>query len=92
MEADNGYIGEAPQKVKCPGCASNPTENQAMQNRVRSRQETINRRLKNWAILNVMYRHDLMEHGNVFRAIVVITQIGINGSERIFEVDCSDVK
>ena len=92
MEADDGYIGEAPQKVKCPGCASNPTENQAVQNRVRSRQETINGRLKNWAILNVINCHDLMEHGFFFWAIVVITQIGINGSERIFEVDCSDVK
>jgi hypothetical protein len=40
-----------------------------------------------------MYRHDLMEHGNIFRAIVVITQIGIsiNGGERLFEVDYSDV-
>ena len=90
-EAENGFIGEAPQKVKCPGCASNPTENQAMQNRARSRQETINKRLKNWEILNVMYRHGLMEHGNVFRAIVVTTHIYINGGERLFEVDYSDV-
>ena len=22
VEADDGYIGEAPQKVKCPGCGS----------------------------------------------------------------------
>ena len=58
---------------------------------MRSRQETINGLLKNWAILNVMYCHDLMEHGNFFRAIVVITQIGINGGERLFEVDYSDV-
>jgi hypothetical protein len=91
VEADDGYIGEAPQKVKRPGCPSYPTENQGMQNRVRSRQETINERLKNWAILNVMYHHDLMEHGNVFRAIIVITQIGINGGERLFEIDYSDM-
>ena len=91
MEADDGYIGQSPQKVKCPVCVSNPTENQAMQNQVRSRQETINGRLKNCAILNVMYRHELMEHGIFFWAIVVIMQIGINGSERLFEVDYSDV-
>ena len=66
VEADDGYIGEAPQKVKCPGCASNPTENKEMQNRVRSRHESLNGRLKNWEILKVLYRHDLMEHGNVF--------------------------
>jgi hypothetical protein len=32
----------------------------------------------------------LMEHGNVFRAIAVITQIGINAGEKHFEVDYSD--
>jgi hypothetical protein len=90
VEADNGYIGEVPQKVKCPGCASNPTENQAMQNRVRSRHESLNGRLKNWAILTSLYHHDLMEHGNVFWAIDVITQISINVGEKIFEVDYSD--
>jgi hypothetical protein len=90
VEADNGYIGEVPQKVKCPGCASNPTENQVMQNRVRSRHESLNGRLKNWAILTSVYCHDLMEHGNVFQAIAVITQISINVGEKLFEVDYSD--
>ncbi len=87
MEADNGYIGEAPQKVKCPGCASNPTKNQAMQNWVRSRHKSLNGRLKNWAILMLLYRHDLMEHGNVFWAIAVITQISINVGEKLFKVN-----
>ena len=91
VEADDGYIGKAPQKVKCPGCASNPTENQAMQNRVRSRHESLNGRLKNWEILKSMYRHDIMEHGNVFRAVAVITQLSINAGERLFEVDYSDL-
>lgn len=27
VEADDGYIGEAPQRVKCPSSAANPTEN-----------------------------------------------------------------
>jgi hypothetical protein len=87
VEADDGYIGEVPQKVKCPGYASNPTENQEMQNRVRSRHESLNGRIKNWEILKSMYRHDLMEHGNVFRAIAVITQISIISGEKLFEVD-----
>ena len=52
VEADHGYIGEAPQKVKkCPRCMSNPTKNQVMQNRVRSRHESLNEWLKNWVIL-----------------------------------------
>jgi hypothetical protein len=90
VEADNGYIGEAPQKVKCPGCKSNLTKNQAMQNWVRSRHESLNGQLKHWAILTSLYRHDLMEHGNVFWAIAVITQISINVGEKRFEVNYSD--
>ncbi len=58
---------------------------------MRARHESLNGRLKNWAILSTMYRHDLMEHGNVFRAIAIITQIGINAGEKLFEVDYSDL-
>ncbi len=79
-----------PKKVKCPGCASNPTENQAMQNWVRTRHKSLNGQLKNWAILTLLYHHDLMEHGNVFWAIIVIMQISINVGEKLFEVDYSD--
>ncbi len=90
VEADNGYIGEAPQKVKCLGCMLNPTKNQAMQNWVRSRHKSLNGQLKNWAILTSLYHHGLMEHGNVFGVNAVITQISINVGEKLFEVDYSD--
>jgi hypothetical protein len=90
VEVVDGYIGEVLQKVKCPRCASNPTENQAMQNRVQSRHKSLNGWLKNWAILTSLYRHDLMEHWNVFWAIAAITQISINVSEKLFGVDYSD--
>jgi hypothetical protein len=52
VEADDGYIGDAPYKVKCPAILTNPDENQVMQARVCSRQETINMRLKQWEILS----------------------------------------
>ncbi len=91
VEADDGYIGKAPRKVKCPGCTSNPTKNQEMQNRARSRHESLNGWLKNWEILKSMYRHVIMENGNVFRAIAVITQISINTGKQLFEVDYSDL-
>ncbi len=71
---------------------SNLTKNQEMQNRVWSRHETVNGQFKNWEILKSMYRHDLMEHGDVFRAIAVITQLSIDAGERLFEVnDYSDL-
>jgi hypothetical protein len=90
VEADNRYIREVPQKVKCPGCTLNPTENQAIQNWVQSRHESLKGKLKNWAIFTSLYRHDLMEHGNVFWAIAVIMQISINVGEKLFEVNYSD--
>ena len=40
--------------------------------------------------MNVIYLHDLIEHGYVFLAIVVITHVGINGGKRLFVVDYSD--
>ena len=91
VEADDGYIGEAPHKVKCPGCAANPTENLAMQNRVRARHETLNGRLKNWEILKQVYRHDIIEHGDIFPAVAVITQLSIENGEPLFEVDYTDL-
>ena len=87
VEADDGYIGEAPQKVNCPGCPSNPIEKEPMQKRVQGRHESLNGRFKNWEILKSMYRHDLLEHEKVFMAIAVITQIGIDAGEALFEVD-----
>ena len=47
VEADDGYIREAPQKVKCSGCTSNLTKNKAMQNHVRSRHKSLNGRFIN---------------------------------------------
>ena len=91
VEADDGYIGEAPQRVKCPKCISSNPEKEYMQQRVRNRQETVNLRFKFWGILRQNYKqHDISSHGDVFRAIPVITQIAINSGERLFETYYDD--
>ena len=41
VEADDGYIGESPQYIKCPKSFTNPEETQYMQQRIRNRQETV---------------------------------------------------
>ena len=66
------------------------TENLEMQRRVRNRHEPMNKWLKNWEILKQVYRHDILEHGNVFRAIVVIAQLSIENGELPFEIDYND--
>ena len=90
IEADNGYRGH-PDKVKCPENAANPRENVGKQARVRSRHETLNGRLKNWGILQQVFRHDITLHGKVFRACAVITQLMLENGKPLFSVEYSDL-
>lgn len=92
VEADDGYIGEAPRYIKCPKSFTNLPETEYMQQRVRSRQETINNRLKFWEVLNTVFRHTdtLTLHGDIVRAILCITQLAINRGEKLFETGYKD--
>jgi hypothetical protein len=89
IKANEGYVGH-PKKNKCPQNVVNPAEKWAMQRRVRAHHETLNRRLKNWVILSQVYRHDIMQHGNVFQACAVVTQLTIKNGELLFEVEYKD--
>ena len=84
VEVDDGYIGEAPQYIKCPMSVTNPAGINEIQGRVRSWKETVNRRFKDLGISKQVYRHDLPSHAEVFRAIAVITQIAIDSDEKLF--------
>jgi hypothetical protein len=90
VEADGGYEGEAPLKVKCPSSIAVPDERQRMMGIVRRRQETVNRRFKQWKILSDVFRHDLGMHGRVFSAIATITQLAIQHGEPLFQVEYYD--
>ena len=74
-KTDRGYQGEPPTPVKYPGVLWEDLETAKIVQRVQSRQETVNERFKNWAILLTLFRHDLLEHQTVFGAIVVLTQL-----------------
>ena len=90
VEADDGYVGEAPDYIKCPASFANPQETLFMQQRVRNRQETINKRMKNWGILKQVYRHQFICHAEVFRAVAVVTQISIKRGEPLFSCGYRD--
>ena len=90
VEADDGYEAEAPFKVKCPSSMTIAPERKAMMSRVGKRQETVNRRFKQWKILKSVFRHDLTMHCRVFSAIAVITQLAIENGEPLFQVDYDD--
>jgi hypothetical protein len=68
----------------------NPAEKWAMQGRVRAHHKMLNGWLKNWGILSQVFQHDIMQHGNVFRACAVVTQLTIENSEPLFEVEYKD--
>jgi hypothetical protein len=72
VETDDGYLGEAPLYVSCPAMIGFEEKQKKMTRRVNSQQETINKRFKQWEILNVPFRHDLLDHRNVFVAIECI--------------------
>jgi hypothetical protein len=88
-ETDDGYQGSAPLYAKCPGVIETDPDKAEMQQRVRSRQETVNKRFKKWAILSTPYRHQLLEHQTVFGAIVVLTQLSL-AENPLFQVEYND--
>ena len=79
VEADGGYWywGSAPELVKCPGIVEVDLDKVEMQQRVRSRQETVNAWFKNWAILTTPFHHQLPEHQTVVGAIAVLSQLSL---------------
>ena len=89
-ETDDGYRGSAPVHVKLPTLPEEDPVRAAIQQRVRNRQETANKQFKNWAILAVPYRHKLLDHQSVFRAIVVLTQLSFVENP-LFQVDYDDL-
>ena len=88
-EADDGYRGSSPLHVVCPAVIFAGPEKAEMQQRVRNRQETVNKRFKNWAILATPYRHQLLEHQTVFGAIVALTQLSLVENP-LFQVEYND--
>ena len=62
-----------------------------MQQRVRNRQETVNKRLKQFSILKQRFRHDMPKHGDVFRACAVLVQLSINDSDKLFHCGYRDI-
>jgi hypothetical protein len=68
IEVDNGYVGH-PNKIKCPHNDCNPAENLGIQSAARSCHEIFNRHLKNWGILEKIYRHNITQHGTVISRV-----------------------
>ena len=85
VECDKGYRGE-PRNAKIPS-VSDPEEVARIRRRVGQRHETINKRFKQFKCLKSVWRHSMELHSAATRAVVVITQLGIENGEEPFEID-----
>ena len=91
VEADGGYASLDPQYTKTPESASSREESKDLKNKVRARHETVNKRLKQWAILRKVFTNtDLKKHSFALRAVAVITQLSFDNGEPLFQVDYKD--
>ena len=88
VEADNGYKALDPEFAKTPKGCSRREKRVDMQNRVRARQETVNKRLKQFQCLVQPFRHyDFDKHSQLVRAVAVVTQLSIQNGEPLFKVE-----
>ena len=87
-ETDGGYRGAAPGSVNCP--VYEVPSRKEMSQRVRNRQETVNKRFKNFNILKAVYRHDILDHQAVVMSIACLIQLSFVHGEPLFSIEYED--
>lgn len=58
----------------------------AIEKRILARHETLNGRIKEFAIMSHRYRHPLKKHPIVFHAVVNVIQVSISMGEKLFDL------
>ena len=85
--ADGGYKGEMG-TIQEKGRGS--TDERAVATLARARHETFNRRMKEWNSLKHSFRHNhghnVSNHGYVFNAVVVVTQLSVMWNHSLFDL------
>lgn len=90
VESDDGLRGVSPEYSKCPRSMGNLEECEAQQQLVRSRQETMNKRFKQFNILKQIYKGKIEHHAGYTRVCAIVTQLCIEYGERLFDVNYQD--
>jgi hypothetical protein len=83
--ADDGYIGEAPKKVKYPMCITVQNSRKWMMCIVRQYCETVKRKLNQWQILKAEFHHDISFQHIAFSTVAVVTQVTISDRESLLQ-------
>ena len=87
VEVDAGYQGD--DKFKNPNI-SQSREDRKQKSKVRARHENVNSRLKNFAVLDSIFRHNkdrISKHRMCFDAVGVITQLGFEFDGHLYDVE-----
>lgn len=84
VEADRNYRG-MPYHCRTPYDYLNASDKRAKKN-ARARQETINRRLKQFQILGQRFRHELSKHKMCFQAVAVCVQLSFDYGHPPFQI------
>ena len=79
--ADKGYTDDM---ALTPDTVFSPIQSH-LHSMLRARHETVNKRLKQFAVLNCKFRHALSYHGTCFHAVSRITQLALC-EEPLFDV------
>ena len=83
--ADQGYKGEK-ELIALPNSLDTPAVRK-FKSRARARQESLNSRIKDFACMDVRFRHGaLTKHPYVFEAVLVTVQYQIEGSNPLFQI------
>lgn len=87
VEADDIYEPEAPHTCYTPRHVLVRGDQKLMRNRIKKRQETINRRLKVFKSLNVVFTHSVNRHSICFRCAAILVQLALEcGEQELFDV------
>jgi DDE superfamily endonuclease len=81
--ADRGYTGEIVLSTPNP-LDSKPLK--TFKSRARARHESLNKKVKDYKILEHRFRHPLMKHKTVFEAIITIIQYDLDNGSTLFAI------
>jgi hypothetical protein len=81
--ADNGYAGD--EKLSTPN-PLDPQELYEFKKRARMRQETLNKRIKDFKCMSTTFRHPLEKHQICFMVICLILQYQFDHGDELFEI------
>ena len=93
IEADDGYVGEAPVFVVCPASCTVQEESLSLMKRVEGRHEAMNRHVKNWKCLKGNFEvkgsplEKMEKHSALFRSCAIVKQVAMQmGVGELYEI------